>query len=293
MTTEQIVPERDNATTAFASMLRAAVERRRLPLRAIRQRLADRGYSISVSTLSLWQSGARRPERAISFDILRELEEILHLDDGQLIETLGPSRRVGSSRHEPFAMQIDLPVSSLTIEPEPELLERSGAVGAYVDATGQVTHVLNRTLWQARRDGARDATVFYGGNGPNSAPVDITGTIGCDLVDIACDPQQTLVRATLRLHTPLNQGELALTERRSQELPMDEPENELLIVAPRRQVELMLFAVFDPARRPRHCRVIIEADGESRVQSVPLNGDSATHAEFNFGPGIMTLQWDW
>lgn len=283
----------DEIPSAFAAMLRDGVRRRGLSLRSIRERLADRGYDVSVSILSLWQSGARRPERATSIDVIRELEDILRLDDGALTDTMGPSRRIGSSRHETYAELVALPRDELTSEPEPELFERSGSVGIQLDAGGRIVGTVNRTVWQARRDGARRATVFYGFGEGGPAELDIEGTIGCDLVDIVADPERDLIRATLQLHSPLQQGELALTERRSTTSNPTAPDDGITIVAPRRQAEVMLYVVFDRARIPRRCRVIVEAGDDSRTHTVSINGDCATHAEFNFGPGMITLQWDW
>lgn len=298
MTTRQEPPEEtgsgsdSGAPSVFATTLRQALERRRLSLRSVRQSLMDRGHDVSISTLSFWQSGARRPERAASIDIIRELEEILYLDDGQLSDALGPSRRLGRSRARTFADLIEL-TEGTADDAEPELLERSGSLGIYLDADGMTARSVNRTLWQARRDGAREATVYYSRDPEKLKNLDIRGTLGCELVDVALDAERYLLRATLRLHTPLRQGELALTERRALGAPGAEPLTETTVVSSRRQAEVMLSVIFDPKRLPVRCRVIVEVDGETRTHAVPLNGDIVTHAEFNFGPGMITLAWDW
>lgn len=287
--------EPDDACGLFATTLRAAVRSRGLSLRAIRRRLAERGHAVSVATLSFWQSGARRPERPASIDVVRELEHLFYLDEGHLTDTLGPSRRVRATRHETFATMSELRTGEILSEPDPELLERSGVVGVFIDATGRISHTVTRTLWQARRDGARDAAVFYGPSGADLGPRDIRGTMGCDLVDVVADPTQHLIRATLRLHSPLLQGELALTERRSVSPAGCDAftDSEFTIVALRRQAEFTLYATFDPRNPPRRCRVTVDADGATRMHTVSLNGGCATHAEFGFGPGKLTLHWEW
>ncbi|WP_334149824.1 hypothetical protein [Microbacterium sp.] len=277
----------------FASTLREAVKLRGVSLRMLRQRLSARGHEISVSTLSQWQSGIRRPERDTSFDVIRELEQLLLLDDGALTGALGPSRRVGHSEHRTFATLSNLIRNRITAEGPPELLERSGAVGIHVDAESRITRTVNRTLWQSRKDGAQRAAIFYGLNDDGVHPAEIAGTIGCEVVDIVDDPKQNLIRATLQLHAPLQQGALALTERETIESADAPEEHEFTIVAPRRQAEIMLYAVFDPDHLPRRCTVTIETDGEPRSHVVPLNGNCASHAEFNFGPGMVALRWDW
>ncbi|MFK3677494.1 hypothetical protein ACI2IP_07165 [Microbacterium sp. NPDC090218] len=293
-------PQRDDTDspaggdiTDFASTLRQSVQRRGQSLRTIRRRLRDRGYTISVATLSMWQSGARRPDKDTSFDTLRELEQLLLLDEGTLTDTLGPSRRIQPNRHRSYATLAALPDSPLTSEPTAELLERSGSLLVEIDAESRVTRTVNRTLWQAHRDGARHAVIFYGTSDADSTAPEIRGTLGCDLVDTRIDLDQQLVRATLRLSSPLRKGELALTERESITSASSGPESEYTVVAPRRQAEIVLHLSFDPQRLPRRCRVTVEADGTSRSHAVPLNGVGVTHAEFNFGPGTITLMWDW
>lgn len=282
-----------SGSTAFASTLRNALLSRGIPLRRLQQRLRDRGYEVSVSTISMWQSGARRPERDTSLDVIRELEAILLLDDGQLADTLGPSRRVGPDRHESFASLQELEANPFTEEPAAELFERSGSVGVHVDAESKVRRVVNRTLWQARRDGARDAVIFFGLNPSEPVPPDVRGLLGCELIDVSADLDQDLVRATLRLHSPLKQGELAITERESTGHVPTEPEYEFTLVAPRRQAEVLLHVHFDPAHLPHRCRVLVESASGTTTHAVMLNGDCATHAEFNFGPGQVTMEWEW
>lgn len=277
----------------FASTLRRAVKRRGQSLRTLRGRLRDRGYVLSVATLSMWQSGARRPEKDTSFDAIRELEHLLLLDEGTLTDTLGPSRRIHPSLHRTYASLSELPNSPLTAEPAPELLERSGSLLIEIDADSRITRTVNRTLWQAHRDGARRATIFYGLGTVDAGPPAIRGILGCDLVDAWVDLDQQLVRATLQLSTALRKGELALTERESIAADDSAPERQFTVVAPRRQAEIVVHLSFDPRRLPRRCRVAVESGGTSRTHAVPLNGVGVTHAEFNFGPGTVTMMWDW
>jgi hypothetical protein len=47
----------------FAEVLREAIRARGLGLERIRERLLAHGVSVSMATLSYWQSGRSRPER--------------------------------------------------------------------------------------------------------------------------------------------------------------------------------------------------------------------------------------
>ncbi|GAA4536868.1 transcriptional regulator [Amycolatopsis samaneae] len=84
--------ERLLETGPFAEALRAAIRARGLGLERIRYRLRGKGTSLSLATLSHWQSGRCRPERSESLRALRNLEEILGVPAGSLIRLLGPPR---------------------------------------------------------------------------------------------------------------------------------------------------------------------------------------------------------
>ncbi|MFD9892961.1 transcriptional regulator [Amycolatopsis sp. NPDC059027] len=84
--------ERLLETGPFAEALRAAIRARGLGLDRIRYRLRSRGTSLSLATLSHWQSGRCRPERSESLRALRNLEDILGVPGGSLIRLLGPPR---------------------------------------------------------------------------------------------------------------------------------------------------------------------------------------------------------
>ncbi|MBE1500683.1 MULTISPECIES: transcriptional regulator [Amycolatopsis] len=80
------------AAGPFDVALRAAIRARGLGLDRIRYRLRGRGTTVSLATLSHWQSGRCRPERAESLEALRNLEDILNVPDGSLSKLLGPPR---------------------------------------------------------------------------------------------------------------------------------------------------------------------------------------------------------
>ncbi|XVQ83159.1 hypothetical protein ACQP2K_30595 [Microbispora siamensis] len=75
----------------FHVALRAAVEARGLTLEdRLRHRLEERGLRVGTTSLSYWQQGLRRPERAESLRAVRALEEILALPPRSLTDLLGP-----------------------------------------------------------------------------------------------------------------------------------------------------------------------------------------------------------
>ena len=76
-------------------MLRTAIEVRGLGLERIRERLGARGISVTVATLSYWQSGRSQPGRKQSLAALPHLEELLDLDRGSLQRAVTPPRDRG------------------------------------------------------------------------------------------------------------------------------------------------------------------------------------------------------
>ncbi|MCB5166806.1 hypothetical protein LG634_18405 [Streptomyces bambusae] len=77
-------------TGPFHLALRAALAARGLPLHRVQHRLAGRGIKVGVTSLSYWQQGARRPQRAESLRAVRALEQILELPAGSLVRLLAP-----------------------------------------------------------------------------------------------------------------------------------------------------------------------------------------------------------
>lgn len=80
------------ATGPFDRALRAAIRARGLGLERIRYRLRGRGVSISLATLSHWQSGRCQPERPESLRALEHIEHVLEVPPGSLRHLLDPSR---------------------------------------------------------------------------------------------------------------------------------------------------------------------------------------------------------
>jgi hypothetical protein len=79
-------------TGPFAPALRAAIRARGLGLERIRYRLRGRGVSVSLATLSHWQSGRCQPERQESLRVLSHLEDVLGVPPGSLTQLLGTPR---------------------------------------------------------------------------------------------------------------------------------------------------------------------------------------------------------
>ena len=97
----------------FATALRTAITNRGLGLERIREHLSQHGVTVSLATLSYWQSGRSRPERKASLQAVVHLEHVLQLTPGHLSELLGPPRSRGRwLRPAPAAMSAFWPEPS-------------------------------------------------------------------------------------------------------------------------------------------------------------------------------------
>lgn len=72
------------AADSFASVLRAAIAASNLGLARIHDHLRRRGVSVSVATLSYWQSGRSVPGRRSTLAALAHLEDVLRVPPGTL-----------------------------------------------------------------------------------------------------------------------------------------------------------------------------------------------------------------
>ncbi|WP_218952135.1 hypothetical protein [Amycolatopsis anabasis] len=82
-------------TGPFHSALRASIEHSGLTLEGLRHRLEQRGIRVSMASLSYWQRGRSRPERADSLRAVRAIESIVGLPPHSLAALLGPPRPRG------------------------------------------------------------------------------------------------------------------------------------------------------------------------------------------------------
>lgn len=280
----------------FAQALREGAQRRGLSLRGLQRRLRDRGYEVSIATLSLWQSGGRRPSADAADDIVREIESVLGVDEGFLTDMLTSHRRVPPDRNVPFASLVGLEHTDVTDESSArQLSERSATVLSYVDAEGQLARNVVRNVWQARVDGAQDVAVFLTIEPEEVSPPAVRGTIGCELVDVVADMEQRVVRPTLRLRAPLRKGDYMLTEWESFDHRYTEHAASYVqaMVAVRPEAEVGVVVYFDPEYLPRRCTASVEKNGGERVFPLKLVDNCVSHVEFDFGPGVITIDWEW
>ncbi|MDP9866283.1 MULTISPECIES: hypothetical protein [Streptosporangium] len=132
----------------FHQALRACIRENGLPLDRIRSRLAQRGLTVALSTLSDWQRGHRRPGGEQSMLVVTALEEILRLPGGSLTRLLdrgpGLDGRSGALGEPLDALPGSRDQDAVVITQQQKVL---------IDAARMCASVWTRTLVRARRDG--------------------------------------------------------------------------------------------------------------------------------------------
>lgn len=189
----------------FHTTLRLAIEARGLGLARLRERLAERGVPISVSTLSSWQRGISRPNSPAARRALPELEDVLGLPRGTLSDLV--AERLASGRwHElgpgtPPRLADELR-QQLGATDRRELTVLSILCDVRVSQEELAWTSRNRIVVRANTNGASQyVTIFHA----NAVPALCTGT-ECTLGRTLYNDQAGLTAAEL-LFAPLAVGE--------------------------------------------------------------------------------------
>ncbi|MEV6317508.1 hypothetical protein [Streptomyces sp. NPDC051776] len=206
------------ATGPFPLALRTALSVRGLPLHRVKHRLAQRGVTIGVTSLSYWQQGARRPQRPESLRAVRVLEEVLDLPARSLARLLEPASGRCGGPERPAAR------SYRTLKESSSELERIlAALGSPVDGglhtvahhervrLGPRRELLTRNSQQvvrAHREGVdRYLAIHYGDAGWAREHVAVHATENCRVGRVRWHAGSGVMVAELLFETRLRSGE--------------------------------------------------------------------------------------
>ena len=288
----------DDFAAAFDDALRAS----RLTIEDVRTRLADRGHKVASSTLGYWRRGHRRPERAESLETLREIEAILGLAAGTLVDRIGASRRTGPPvpRTDIDALPDMTPAmrEALTAldfdEPLPGHIEESLDVIADIDAERQWTRMLVRARLRAKSDAVTRSTAYCVGE-PHESATAVTVAGGARLGRQIVWPDRGVFLAELLLDRPMSVGETAMVEYTFEFPTIAEPDCEFGSYAANRLSDISVWARFDPDVVPRRgWRFEWPVGGTEAVRPVAFDGATSLHHSLRaFGPGLMGVRWEW
>lgn len=295
-------------TGPFESALRTAIRSSRLSLERIQHRLRTRGTPVSITALSYWQSGRRRPERPDSLLALQQLETVLGVPDGALSALLGPPRPRGRTRQ---AANDAPPLSALWSDDESavELLNRvdtspdgkltrlSHHDMVHVDGNGGQRKVRTRQLVRAESNGVDRWVMIFDGASSRETPTVIRPVRSCHLGQVLTDHTRDLVVAELLFDHALERGETILMEYEVIDPPSGTNEDPYtftrLFRLPVRQYVLEMQ--FDPGSPPSRCESFVtDPAGHESETPKPLSLDRYGRAHtvtLDFGMGVFGVRW--
>lgn len=296
--------QRAGGQPTFAAVLSKAVQARGLSLDRIRARLEMAGVPVSNATLSYWQSGRSMPTRARSLRTLVELESILELEPGSLIELIRSAD--GRIRHQLFAWQSVLPGASVAEQIISDLgIDSTGLVSriglhdtATIGADRTESTQLTRQVLRAERSGVRSWPVVIQQDTADQVTPEIEAVFGCRVGRVVLVLERQLLVAEMILPRPLQRGELAVTERLITWAPTATPSFRLAKACPEPLREIAIGVQFHPRALPTSVASfssasIDDAPSPGDEIPVPLNEGQAQVVRHDVPPGIYGLRWSW
>nr|NLI50213.1 hypothetical protein [Propionibacterium sp.] len=296
--------ESTGAQPSFSEVLSRAVQARGLSLDRIHARLEAAGVPVSNATLSYWQSGRSLPTRARSLRTLVELESILLLEPGTLIELIRTAD--GRTRHQLFAWQTVVPSGEIAEQIITEMgMEVAGRISRVtvhdtltVDANRCETAWLSRQVLRAERSGVQTfPVVVQGEESAEPGSPEIEPVFGCAIGRVVDVPERQLTVAEMLLPRPLQRGELILTEYL---VTMKAAPSELMTRSCFEPVREVALAVqFHPAALPREVHSFTQhalndpQAPETDIRPVPVLDNQAQTIRLDAAPGVYGLRWTW
>ncbi|WKX69735.1 hypothetical protein [Streptomyces sp. XD-27] len=293
-------------TGPFHLALRAALAARGLALHRVQHRLAQRGIKVGVTSLSYWQQGARRPQRAESLRAVRALEDVLELPAQALTRLLDPGFRPQAERPAARTYRTLLEHSGAL---EGILAELEAPADGGLHTVCQMERVCigprrelqgrdSQHVVRAHRDGVdRYIAIHHGEVGGDPSQVAVRAWENCRLGRVRWDMAANLVVAELLFDARLRAGDTYLFSYGFEDGTGGQS-TEYERGFPFASGQYVLQVRFDAAALPVRCRRFARASaGAPRggQRELTLSGQHrVVHvAEHDVRPGILGIAWDW
>ncbi|GGU76438.1 helix-turn-helix domain-containing protein [Lentzea flava] len=271
-------------TGPFADALRVAIQVRGLSLERLQHRLKVRGAPISVTALSYWQSGRRRPERPESLMALAQLEDVLGLPEAALSRLLGPPRPRGRSRRRELSARAPWDGSGLTLTAQHDRVE--------VAPCGGVRGVRSRQVMQVTSAGV-DRWILCQETG--SCQPALTAVRSCRVGRIARERTNGVLVAELLFDETISPGDSIAIEY---ELIYPHPtvEHTHFRRFAERVHDYVLEIKFPAESPPASCEQFASGPAGTEMfggaRPAPVDSWGYAHAAaLDFGPGLYGMRW--
>lgn len=288
-------PLRPAEPAGLATVLSAAIARRGVTLVWLRERLAERGSPVSLTTLSYWRSGRRRPEGRGSLAALEEIEELLGLVPGELLDLVGDSRRtvpvgkVASFHGDRLRTEVHQTLEALGTSTVRNLRDLSATVVVDVDAHGRLRRRHTRILVQATSGTIHEIPYTDSSPEPTRETLHIQAGPGVRVARRHQHPGGRVFGVVFELDEPLTAPDTAILDWCT-ELPEGFPAiREVAHGLARKNRETIIWVRFAPDAPPDWVEEF--ADDGSPLVPRELSGSSVHAVRRGFGPGSFGIRW--
>ncbi|GIG61876.1 hypothetical protein Lfu02_62480 [Longispora fulva] len=291
----------------FAVALHRAIEVRGLSLERVQAKLAAAGVAVSMSTLSLWRRGLRRPERAPSLRAVTVLENVLDLPEDSLAALLGPPRPRGRFVGQPPATGFS------RLHEVPHLLDEFGAEtradAINIDLVSESVHdryEFNEHGAESRirvRQVARAVgevgrwLVLHQGDDPTRPMGTLHAGHGCRRGRVRADPDSGVTLVELLFDRLLRPGEVTSFDFELVFEPGGHPEHRFGRFFGRPAGLYVGEVTFHPRAVPERCHEFVQASVDAEIhvlREVELGATlTATIAVRDVAPGLYGVFWEW
>ncbi|MDJ0461733.1 hypothetical protein [Streptomyces sp. H27-C3] len=294
-------------TGPFHLALRAALAARGLPLQRVRHHLASRGIKVGVTSLSYWQQGARRPQRAESLRAVSALEEVLRLPGGSLTRLLDvggvdgtterPATRSYRALVEPFGALEQL-LAELEFPTDGGLHTVGHHERVGIGAGRQLLGRDSQHAVRAHRDGIdRYLAIHHGDPGCDPGRVVVQARENCRTGRVRWDREAGVVVAELLFDARLRPGDTYFFGYAFED-GTGGPSSEYVRGFSFTGGQYVLQVRFDEQALPVRCHRFAKSSAgaaHAARQDLTLSGRHGTvHlVEQGVRAGILGIDWDW
>ncbi|MFD9702008.1 hypothetical protein [Lentzea sp. NPDC059081] len=273
-------------TGPFADALRVAIQVRGLSLERLQHRLKVRGAPISVTALSYWQSGRRRPERPESMMALAHLEDVLGLPEAALSRLLGPPRPRGRSRRREDPARASWDGSGLELTAQHDRVD--------VAPCGGVRGIRSRQVMRARA-GAVDRWILCHetGSAQGTPQPALAAVRSCRVGRVARERTGGVLVAELVFDEPISAGEsIAIEYELIYPHPTVEHAHFRRFSEPVHDYVLEIDFTAEPASCEQFASGPAGAELLGGVRPAAVDDRGRAHAAAtDFGPGLYGMRW--
>ncbi|QMU96278.1 hypothetical protein FVO59_02935 [Microbacterium esteraromaticum] len=284
--------------SAFADVLRGAIERSRLSLTQIHNRLREHGNPVSMATLSYWRSGERRPEGAASLSAVDDLERILGMPAGALTDRIVQPLRMGplNAPRVPFdeereRRETEETFAALGAAPQVSIRDLSTHMTVTVGADGAIDRTVYRCIVQVTEGVVAELPLIDIDEEATDATLQIVDVVGGRLDREYRHPGGRLSGIVIAFDEPAAAGETVLFEFAEVYPPGYPRRRTAWHATARASKETVISVHFPPGGEPDWCEEYVEVDGDETTRPAAMRGLVAHAMRHGFGPGVLGLRW--